>query len=55
MTDVPKAFIGNEAMLIGKQRDEEITLEQVVGIRGTELQKVCQSVRNHVPRFYFSK
>jgi len=52
LTDVPEARIGDEVVLIGKQGDEEITLEEVVEIRGTDLHEVCQSVRNHIPRLY---
>ncbi|MFX0196657.1 MAG: alanine racemase [Candidatus Hodarchaeota archaeon] len=52
LTDVPEARIGDEVTLIGKHGDEEITLGEVVRIRGTDLHQVCQSVRNHVPRLY---
>jgi len=52
LTEVPDAKIGDEVVLIGKQEDEEISLDEIVKIRGTDLQEVCQSVRNHIPRLY---
>ena len=52
LTDNSDARVGDEVVLIGKQGDEEITLEEVVKIRGTDLHEVCQDVRNHVPRIY---
>ena len=51
-TDVPEAAVGDEVVLIGKQGDEEITLEEVAEIRDTDLHGVCQSVRNHIPWLY---
>jgi alanine racemase len=53
LTDVPEARIGDEVVLIGKQGNEEITLEEVVNIRATDMHEVCQSVRSHIPRIYF--
>jgi len=41
-------WVGDEVVLIGKQGDEEMSLEEVVKIPGTDLQDVCQSVRNHI-------
>jgi len=52
LTNISGARVGDEVVLIGKQGDEEITLEEIVKIRGTDLQEVCQSVKNHVPRMY---
>jgi alanine racemase len=52
LTEVPDARIGDEVVLIGKQGDEEISLDEIVKIRDTDLQEVCQSVRNHIPRLY---
>lgn len=52
LTEVPEAQIGDEVILIGKQGYEEITLDEVVKIRGTDLHEVCQSVRDHIPRIY---
>ncbi|MFX0198792.1 MAG: alanine racemase [Candidatus Hodarchaeota archaeon] len=53
LTNVPEARIGDEVVLIGKQGDQEITLEEVIKIRGTDLHEVCQSIRNQVPYLYF--
>lgn len=52
LTDVPEARISDEVVLIGRQGDEEITLEEVMETRGTDLHDVCQSIRNHIPRLY---
>lgn len=52
LTDVPEARIGDEVVLIGKQGDAEITLEEIVEVRGTDLHEVCESIRNHIPRLY---
>lgn len=52
LTDVQEAQIGDEVVLIGKQGDQEITLEEVVAIRGTDLHEICQSVRSHIPYIY---
>jgi len=53
LTDVPEAQVGDEVVLIGKQGDEEITVEEVAEIRDTDLGEVFQSVRKHIPRIYF--
>ena len=50
---MPDVRVGDEVVLVGKQGDDEITLEEVVAIRGTDLQEVCQSVRKHIARLYF--
>lgn len=52
LTDVPEVGVGDEVVLIGKQGGEEITLEEVVKIRDTDLQDVCQSVKNHIASLY---
>ncbi len=54
MADLPEAGIGDKVVLIGKQADEEISLGEIVKFRGTDLHEICQSVRNHIPRIYFS-
>jgi alanine racemase len=53
LTDVPDAAVGDEVVLIGKQGEAEITLEEIGKIRNTDLHSVCQSVRNHIPFLYF--
>lgn len=52
LSNMPEAKIGDEVVLIGKQGNEEISLEEVVEIRGVDLQEVCQSVRSHIPTLY---
>lgn len=53
LTDVPEARIGDEVVLVGKQGGEEITLEEVAEVRGTDMNVVCfRSVKNHIPRLY---
>ncbi len=54
LADLPEAGIGDKVVLIGKQADEEISLGEIVKFRGTDLHEICQSVRNHIPRIYFS-
>ncbi|MBN1222291.1 MAG: alanine racemase [Candidatus Aminicenantes bacterium] len=53
LTDVPEAKIGDEVVLIGKQGDEHIALEEIAAIRNTDLHEVCQSVKKHIPRLYW--
>jgi len=52
LTDIPQAKVGDEVVLIGKQGDDEITLEEIAQIRRTDLHEVCQSIRQQVPRLY---
>ncbi len=53
LTDVPEAEVGDEVVVSGKQGEEEITLDEIVEIRDSNLSQVCQSVRNHIPWLYF--
>ena len=53
LSHVREAKIGDEVVLIGKQKDEEITLEEVIKLRSSDLHEVCQSVRKHIPRIYY--
>jgi hypothetical protein len=39
--------------LIGKQGDEEITLDEIAEIRKSNQSQVCQGIRNHIPWLYF--
>jgi len=55
LTDVPAARVGDEVVLIGKQGNAEITLEEIAKIRRTDLHEVCQSIRHQVPRLYFKE
>jgi len=52
LTSVPEAQVGDEVVLIGKQGNDQITLEEIAQIRNTDLHDVCQSVRYQVPRLY---
>lgn len=52
LTTIPDARIGDEVVLIGKQGNEEITLEEIAKIRCTDLHEVCKSVKCSVPRLY---
>lgn len=52
LTAVPEAQIGDEVVLIGKQGNEEISLNEVAKIRNTDLHDVCQSIRHQVARLY---
>jgi alanine racemase len=55
LTDVPEARVGDKVVLIGKQGNDEITLEEVAQIRKTDLHDVCQSIRHQVPRLYIKE
>jgi alanine racemase len=52
LTDIPEAQVGDEVVLIGKQGNDEITLQEIAKIRNTDLHDVCQSIRQQVPRLY---
>ena len=52
LTDIPEAKVGDEVVLIGKQGDEEISLDEIIAIRGTNLHEIGQSLRNEIPRLY---
>ena len=52
LSDVPAARVGDEVVLIGKQGNNEITLDEIAEIRRTDLHEVCQSIRHQVPRLY---
>jgi alanine racemase len=53
LTNVPETKIGDEVVLIGKQKNEEITLNEVIKLRSSDMHEVCQSVRKHIPRIYY--
>ena len=52
LTDVPEARIGDDVVLIGRQGDDQITVEEVAQVCGTDVSEVYQSLRNHIARVY---
>ncbi len=55
LTSLPEAQVGDEVVLIGKQGNDEITLEEVAKIQNTDLHDVCQSIRHQVTRLYIKE
>lgn len=52
VTDVPDANAGDEAVLIGRQGDEEITAEEVAARLGTNNYETVTTISARVPRVY---
>jgi alanine racemase len=50
VTHIPGARQGDEVVLIGKQGDDEITVEQVAGRLGTINYEVVSEILARVPR-----
>lgn len=54
LTDVPEAQVGDEAVIIGRQGDAEITAAEVAKRHGLGLHHVATTVGPRVARVYFS-
>jgi alanine racemase len=52
LTGVPQARFGDPVILLGRQGDAEITLEEVATLWGTDALGLYASLRDHVPRLY---
>ena len=52
ITDVPGVAIGDEAVLLGKQADEEITAEELASQGGTINYEIVCMISHRVPRKY---
>ena len=52
VTHIPKASVGDEAVLIGRQGDEEITADEVAQKVGTISYEILCSINARVPRIY---
>lgn len=53
LSDFPDASVGDEVVLIGRSRDEEITADEVASRYGTIGYEVVCAVNRRVPRYYF--
>jgi alanine racemase len=53
LTGVPGASVGDEAMLIGRQGDAEITADEVAAWAGTISYEIFSGLSKRVPRRYF--
>jgi alanine racemase len=49
---IPGTAVGDEAVLIGCQGDQEITTEEIAGLLGTINYEVVCMVSHRVPRVY---
>jgi len=52
VTHLPDVRVGDEAVLIGRQGDEEITADEVAGLTGTISYEVLCRIGPRVPRIY---
>ena len=52
LNDIPDAMIGDEAVLIGRQGDAAITVEEVADSWGTINYEVTCGIAHRVNRFY---
>jgi alanine racemase len=55
VTDVPDARIGDEAVLLGRQGAEEITIAEAAEAAGILPYEVLTNVSRRVPRFYLTR
>lgn len=52
LTEVPGACFGDSVLLLGRQGDHEITVEEIASLWGTDAVGLYGSLRDHVPRIY---
>ncbi len=50
VTDIPEAAVHDEVVLIGKQEDENISVEQVAAWADTIHYEVVTNIGSHIPR-----
>jgi len=55
VTDLPRARIGEEVVLLGSQGREKISASEIADICGTINYEICCGVSYRVPRIYLSK
>ncbi len=55
VTAVPKASVGDEVVLIGKQGSEEISLDEIAGKMGTLACVPPTLISKRVPRVYIDR
>ena len=54
ITDIPEAHLWNEAVLMGRQGSEEISVHEVAKLKGSVSYDVLTSWRSRLPRIYKS-
>lgn len=52
LTKAPEARFGDDVLLLGRQGDDEITIEEASALWGTDPIGLYASLRDHIPRFY---
>ncbi|NTF10676.1 alanine racemase [Agrobacterium rubi] len=52
LTDIPEAHFGDQVILLGRQGNEEITLDEVAHHWGTDVMGIYGNLRDHIPRAY---
>lgn len=52
LATVPEAQIGDEAVLLGSQGSERITVQELASLRGTVTYDVLTGLRGRLPRVY---
>ncbi len=55
VTDVPGITLGDEAVLVGRQSEDEIQLEEMAGLAGTVAYEVMCGLSLRVPRVYLDE
>jgi alanine racemase len=54
LTNVPEARFGDQVVLLGRQGDQSISLEEVASLWGTDMVGLYAQLRDHVPRIYIT-
>ncbi|MFM8880273.1 MAG: alanine racemase C-terminal domain-containing protein, partial [Verrucomicrobiota bacterium] len=52
LSSVPKARIGDEAVLLGGQGDDRITVQELAALRGTVTYDLLAGLRGRLPRCF---
>ncbi|CUX06693.1 Alanine racemase [Agrobacterium fabacearum S56] len=52
LSDIPEARFGDQVILLGRQEDEQITLEEVAHHWGTDVMGIYGNLRDHIQRVY---
>ena len=52
VTHVPGVGVGDEVVIVGRQGDEEITLQQLADLAGTIDYEICTQLNARIPRIY---
>jgi len=55
VTDVPRVAIGDEAVLIGAQGDERVTVEELAHRAGTIVEEIVARLTQRLPRVYLDE